>query len=609
MLSIENFRCIEAGEWELVRGGFFTGMNGAGKSTILDAVRLCLTGQCRGTDRRGAGAKLLIGKHGPMSIIQLQIRLDESDPVDIKVQIAKTTPHLTWTATHKHKSFTNPEVMYAHFRMDPNPVFIAVWPEKYLQAILSDYLATTLDAEVPYQEMRDHFGDDEVIKYIKTKWEKRPGIATVDQCREVGELAFTARRDAKKAVKELLPVPDFPVSSQGDPLLLEDMDRLDALVKQLNQQRDKLIAGRSKPADLDPRVLRSTVDQITQRLEQDKELLAANKAAIQENDRATSFCKKEDERRTQEKMRCVVRLESAQAQVANAEAMQDGPCPLCGSEVDKARIAGKAEEAQKEAADAQEALTVAESKVTEIVDKLVELRNERAQLEHPSIIEDRIQRQEKELKAATAALERTASSVKPADMDKKVQVVEERIAKAQDAINILAEIASAQKHNQAQEDAKWEVAVLDRIVKAFRDGELLNRFAKTSLDDFASEVNAVLEPIGKKVRFVVEGKAVSMYYQNAGGPEYDMTLASRGEQKCIEIAVLATFAKKGVPIAVVDDMDCLDDGNRRPAMKLLKGISQDTPVVMSATWTKPGLDGQAFETLERYLEPMPLYRL
>lgn len=609
MLSIENFRCIEAGQWELARGGFFTGMNGAGKSTILDAVRLCLTGQCRGTDRRGAGAKLLIGKHGPMSIIQLQIRLDESDPVDIKVQISKSTPHLTWTATHKHKSFTSPEVMYAHFRMDPKPVFIAVWPEKYLQSILADYLATTLDAEVPYPELKAYFEDDECIKYLKTRWEKRPGIGTVDQCREVGELAFTARRDAKKEVKDMVPVPDFPLSSHGDPLTHEDVGRLGKLVEQLETQRDKLIAQRSKPVEQDAKVIKSSIDQITHRLEKDRESLEKTKAAIKENETATAFCKKEDDTRTKEKMRCALRLESAQERLAQAETMKDGPCPLCGSEVPRDQISEKVVAAQQEVEDAKAALAEAETKVTEVVDKLVELREERSKMEHPSITADRIERQEKELKAANAALKSATSSGRAPEYESKIQGIEERIGKARDALNILGEIQSAQAHNKAQEDAKWEVTVLDRIVKGFRDGELLNRFAKTSLDDFAADVNVVLEPIGKQVRFVVEGKAVSMYYQNAGGPEYDMTLASRGEQKCIEIAVLASFVQKGVPIAVVDDMDCLDDANRRPAMKLLKGISQDTPVVMSATWTKPGLDGQAFETLERYLEPMPLYRL
>ena len=59
-IRIEGFRSLDNIDLELDGGSFITGMNGAGKSSVLEAIRFALLGCCKNTDRRGAGAKGLV---------------------------------------------------------------------------------------------------------------------------------------------------------------------------------------------------------------------------------------------------------------------------------------------------------------------------------------------------------------------------------------------------------------------------------------------------------------------------------------------------------------------------------------------------------------------
>lgn len=59
-VQLQNFRNFENSTFLLGERSFLMGPNGSGKSTILDGIAWALTGRCRGTDARGAGAKNLI---------------------------------------------------------------------------------------------------------------------------------------------------------------------------------------------------------------------------------------------------------------------------------------------------------------------------------------------------------------------------------------------------------------------------------------------------------------------------------------------------------------------------------------------------------------------
>lgn len=60
-IELENFRNQERSDWDLNDPVvLLLGINGVGKSTLIDAISWCLTGRCRGVDGKGAGQKDLI---------------------------------------------------------------------------------------------------------------------------------------------------------------------------------------------------------------------------------------------------------------------------------------------------------------------------------------------------------------------------------------------------------------------------------------------------------------------------------------------------------------------------------------------------------------------
>jgi exonuclease SbcC len=59
-IRLQNFRNFEDRTVSLGDRTFLAGLNGAGKSTVIDAISWALRGVCRGTDARGAGSKDLI---------------------------------------------------------------------------------------------------------------------------------------------------------------------------------------------------------------------------------------------------------------------------------------------------------------------------------------------------------------------------------------------------------------------------------------------------------------------------------------------------------------------------------------------------------------------
>lgn len=75
-LSLSNFRNFESAAFffDTSAGGgrtLIVGPNGVGKSTILDAIRWVLTGECRGVDGRGAGQKDLIRQGADIATVTL----------------------------------------------------------------------------------------------------------------------------------------------------------------------------------------------------------------------------------------------------------------------------------------------------------------------------------------------------------------------------------------------------------------------------------------------------------------------------------------------------------------------------------------------------------
>jgi len=603
-LTITNFRNLEHKVYDLSQGLFVTGMNGSGKSTALDALRLCYLGHCRGTDARGAGAKHLVGKYGKVAVVKL-----ETDDYTVKVQLNKEPPHLSWTGTVGTKSITKYAELSRGIKADADIVMLVLWPEKYINDILADYLSKSLDREIPIADVEEYFkGNQAVLDWLP---KQRLGkIPTIEGLRKLGEKCFEKRRDIKRDLSEDKDVPEYPKSAKGEPLGLDDLPRLKELVKQLSEQRGHL-KSKSTEVPANTSVLKRGLETIEERLK------AAQESKSQADSKRETMTKLLDTAQRKlnealaEKSRRETQVEMAQSEVNRlSELGEASECPTCGQAISDEIMGQMVALANDELERANVEFGKAETFHDDILESqadakaaLANLPDEREQNRQIMRLEDQKNDLRKKIQAAANTRNTNTASV-----EDKLKAIDERIVKAEGAIEQLEVIKDAEDHNQRMAEIRDEVEVLSAVIKAFRDGDMLNRYASEDFTEFSNKVNAVLEPLGKRLSFAIEGKKVTMRYQNQDGPEYDITLASRGEYKCIETAIVAAFSKEA-PVCCVDDLDCLDDKNRKPTLRLLKEMATTVPVVCTATWTKPATDGQAMEALKHFLRPMPVEQL
>lgn len=73
-IELTNFRNFEHLDLTFDDRTLIVGPNGAGKSTIIDGIAWVLTGHCRGTDARGAGAKALIRQGADAATVALTLQ-------------------------------------------------------------------------------------------------------------------------------------------------------------------------------------------------------------------------------------------------------------------------------------------------------------------------------------------------------------------------------------------------------------------------------------------------------------------------------------------------------------------------------------------------------
>ena len=77
-ITIENFRNLKSLTIDLSGSAVLFGMNGTGKSSVLDAVHMALFGFCRHTDRAGKGADVLIRDGAKSACITVQVYCDST---------------------------------------------------------------------------------------------------------------------------------------------------------------------------------------------------------------------------------------------------------------------------------------------------------------------------------------------------------------------------------------------------------------------------------------------------------------------------------------------------------------------------------------------------
>lgn len=556
-LSIQNFRNVEFAEFDITRSMFFLGMNGQGKSTILNAVQIALHGWCEHTDRRGAGYRDLIRDGAKQAVIELDFDAANMGPhrISYTLGIAGRQWELIDTTTGEiREAITTPAALWAALGINMTHAMVCMFPTQIVGGaefsnILSDYLRANLTADALAARVPEEHRTK--LQALATQHH----IALVDAIgyESAGAVAYAKRtevnRDLKSAdaaIKEtgfIKPavLPDGTVLTLADIAALES--KRAAHTAELNDLRVAL--GRAVQAQFQAPI---DVEAMTVELASHQAVLAvadAAKAAILADTQAQWDM---DEARNAQ--------HAAERNKQKAEATRDAvatECPTCKRKLTPAMRKELIAEAQLAVDAAAQVLVLADATVEAkgAAWRAVEYKGDPADVvdKRRSWAAQEIRRLEIALRdqaptytgPTEAEIETSIRTVTAADADTALALV---------TLNRQRELAECKAHADA---LRADFKHLDWLVKEFHDGAA---YRALLVEAAAPIIAAVNERISGTMDLRADGKAFVLLYN--GRP---LALASRGQRATVAYAMAETFAACGAPV-LLDDTNDLDPLNR-----------------------------------------------
>ena len=513
------------------------GVNAAGKTSIADAIRWVLTGACRGTDAKGAGAGTLIpeGTQAAEASVTIQglgevARKYADGAGGFRVEGFTGTGQAQFQAVYEHLGTTPAFVAAA---LDSS-VFLDLTHVEAKALILS-----LLDVQIPV-------GSETI---------------TLDELERRYQRAFEDRRVAKKVLAGVV----LPARPEGSfpalPAIEDQLTKLRSEKGVLERQVGTVIGTREalthEIARLDATLRAPLEPDITEELETAKNRLAeAEKLKL-----VAEMPILTGERQDAVFLRS--RAEAIRVHTPKSGCVLDSDVPCkTPSKVFRARLAALREAiALAEASQPNAAVRPAEGPLVALRQQLTHL--EQRQARRQAMIDSAAQT-EARLKAAQSELNALPDMGK---QERELATLSERIGKG----DVLLREARA---HQAVVDA-FERARADRTAKA-ADVTRLEAMVEelgpngvrvpalaAALGKFESSTLRYLQPFGWVVTFQVDPWQVVV---NARRVE----TYSRSEQYRIGIALQLAIAQlSGLNFAIVDETDILDTENRKALTHLL----------------------------------------
>lgn len=609
-IKIDNFREVRSIDLrDLNDNTILVGPNGAGKSTVLDAVRVCLAGQCYDQTGKRIPNEDLIGPHGKNATIDLGVEV-AGKSFSLFLTIKKNGTALTAKDARAYEAFPGADsattiraALCEAMRTDLARIECAVNPRAYLLGpelgnMLAELCAGTVDLDQVRLAAGDHW---EYLAQLGCEacidWDIA-GFA------KIGDAAYKRRTEVKKRLAVAQQTiadresTEQPRDTKGNPMEPDKLQPLTKLLDDLQAQRDALIAERGRVEA----VLAMEAESEQQRnqlkaaiLKAESDVAAATKAievhslSHGENEvtakRAAEFLAQVDKMHKEVKGR----VESATKALAALEG-ENGACPTCGraytaklresllgplqSELgsatgDLARINyedAKSKCAHYHAQAEASGLLLSESRNI--------LRDAQAEL-------TRFQRD-------LAALVNVSGLPTVDELTERITALESRIkdgtAKV-DALSRWAELTSAQENAATLES---EIQHLEWAIMAFRDGEYLKSHLSDYKGEFEGRCNAVLAPYGYTLGVDVDGKHVEVTLAKEGHRAAPLAQCSKAELVLAGWAVATAFA--GESLICLDDMDALYGKTKNILLKSLTTREAGTPVIVAGAWTAPSVD-------------------
>lgn len=559
-LTLHNFRSYDHLELDFTQDRtLIIGENGAGKSSIVDALALVLTGQCRGVNAKGEGQRELVKSGSDEALVSLKLRGIDT-PITLTIDRVKgATRNLPV------------DLLLGKLRTTPAFVQSVIYGRTFFgmhHADAKDLLMRLLDVHV---SVDDGQGGTELIDLAEVELRY--------------QTAFSNRAAANKALKALgaeppaLAVPaaikglardQIQVAIAGHQTAYETAVNLSADVRAkvsgANTVRADLVKtiGKTTKSDLDAKRL-AHVDMLTEHETQQAQAKQTLDALKAEPAEAIDTLGAE----VKELKLVLTRVEDHAKGGPVGKGTKSAPTPTCvlGAGIPcltpGAEFAAVVKQTKKQVADLEKRIKAGTARVEQLAKAQQSFDDATRNVTYSRTQIDTIDKAIVALADAQgrlAALDAELAELTP-DAARGAQMVEAAKAALETAqatlaafdghaAQVQAAAAATTKRAELAADAKKWDALVDQLgPKGLRAKAL-----QTALDDFQQTINAALRPFQFEVTIQVDPWQVVV--QTPGAERLPFDLLSKGQQLWTGLAFqMALAAVSGLNAVVIDDVD------------------------------------------------------
>lgn len=592
-IKIRNFRGVRS--FEANPDGhtlLLTGLNGAGKSTVLAAIQQTLFGRC--SDAAGKRIVLadLVGPHDSKAVVVLGVKM-EAGPHQ-----GETVWTLTITRKSQSLSIAKPDgtllidcpqaamrdTFWRLNGIDQRHAELAANPRAFvLGDDITDLLLELCGTDVPEKELRSFAG---------ARWGWLEGWLNGKGC-NIATLADAAVEDRRKKKADLaetqrrlrdIGTVEPPTFRNGKPCKPEHKASVEAALKRV---RDRLMGCRveleiARKAAGRPKV---SIQELESALKAATEAEIAAEAALLEA-RATRDAAVRREANLSHQQRLlheeIATLERRMEQANNPQ----GVCQYCGAKLRSSKkdatLGGKIEELRRQID--PEALQAARDEMNRLRTQAATLEDE---LRGAAWAREKAERALQDARTTTPTRTQDAIEADIAALEEQMQAGEAALS----ALQAMEERAALEEH---QTHLLVQIDNLEWAVEAFRDGRFQATRMSAPKDAFEGFCNGLLKRFGMALQVAQRDGAVRVEVMAGDATWVPVPQLSKGERVLVEAAVALAYCP-GTPV-LIDDMDALDSRNKPALLSALKGAA--TMVVCAGAW---GLRDVNLEPLRAFL--------
>lgn len=593
------------------------GDNFSGKSSIAQAISMCLTPTTSGLDAQGRGFARKIKRGETKAVLTLDVQGGKH-----LVQQTVTLNTNTSGRTSKSTCLDDPD-----WKPLPFENMLTRLKDALMVALNTDYFVLRMGekeqkkllAQLALPERYDF--PDETIKDV----ERLLGEGAIDFTGEpfaVIEKAykklFDERTVVNRQVKEFV-VPDLlPLDPSIDSVGLEkEIEAIKAEQKKTQSACDAAVEAESKNerkrASLESKIETLRADVTAKKKEFDE----VDKSILPDSEvqKLKQIATKKDEYETllKEQSTNLVKVHTKDAEIKRLDEIPDAgsTCPTCDQVVDAERIkkmVGDLAEARHKYVKRNEEIATLLSKIGDVIAATAALDRNVDNLKRRDALRKEIEEKVTQGKSSRAELDALGEKKDPkAAFVPKIEELEHRLNAAQDKLRpvIVAEERKKEvKERKATLDnLKYKAGALDDLVKYFDKDGIKSKLLAEYIGGFEQKINEVISSWGYKCALSID--PYEFLVTNSRGDVVPVSELSGGEELMFSLALQCAVSRvSGINMIVADRMDTLLPEQRKRANGCLYGMAKDGTLeqailVLADTNTGvPQLPGAAFFFVE-----------